>query len=119
MGIYYRLVPDWWLVKVIAGTRGDLDVSRKFLLESDQVCPNRIRTLKEIGATELCMASRRGDDEARARGLEALKRAAALPAMTDVHRIDARHVAMLQEDPSLGCGYSRDGQQELDREKLK
>ena len=33
--------------------------------------------------------------------------------------VDIKHAAMLMNDPKLACGYSRDGQQDLDEKKLE
>lgn len=118
LGIFYRMVPDWWIVEAIAGTRGDLDRALRLLEAADRCGPDRIRTLKELGAARLCFAERRGDDAVRAQGVAALRRVIALPPRFATERIDVRHARMLLEDPSLACGYSRDGQQELDEKAL-
>lgn len=120
LGIFYRLVPDWWIVKVLAGTRGDLDKSHERLLAADACYPDRVGVVKELGVTELCIGTKRKGDEAMlAAGRATLERMLALPAETPSDVIDQRHARMLLEDPELACEYSRDGQQELDEEKME
>jgi hypothetical protein len=76
--------------------------------------------VKELGVTLLCKADRQGDDAALKRGLGVLTQAVAIPVAPGdgTAALDRRHSLMLIEDPSLACEYSRDGQQELDEEKL-
>jgi tetratricopeptide (TPR) repeat protein len=118
LGIFYRLVPDWWIVQVIAGTRGDLDRSLDFHRKAVGCNPDDIDNWKELGATELCIADKNGDQAMLASGLTSLSRALALPARTERERIDHRHSNMLIAQPKLACEYSRDGQQDLDESKL-
>jgi hypothetical protein len=118
LGIFYRLVPEWWIIQVIAGTRGDLDASLDFHRKAVACKPDDIDNWKELGATELCIADKRKDPSMLAAGLTSLSRALALPARTERERIDHRHSTMLIAQPSLACEYSRDGQQDLDESKL-
>jgi hypothetical protein len=118
LGIYYRLVPDWWIVHVIAGTRGDLDVSLAYGKRAVACKPDDVDNWKELGATQLCIAEKRKDETMRAEGMTSLARAHAIPADTERERIDHRHSLMLMNQPALACAYSRDGQQDLDESKL-
>ena len=117
LGIYYRLLPDWWIVQVLAGTRGNLDTSLKYHELAVSGRPT-IDNIKELGATQLCIGTQRGDAAMLAAAQQTFDRALAIPATDAKGAIDHRHIRMLKADPSLGCGYSRDGQQDLDRSKL-
>lgn len=119
LGIYYRLVPDWWIVQVLAGTRGDLDKSLAFNEKSIACKPKEIQNWKELAATQLCIGTKRGDEDMIAEGKRSAEKAAALKATTDKQRTDQKHALMLRDDPSLACEYSRDGQQDLDQKKLE
>jgi hypothetical protein len=118
LGIFYRLLPDWWIVQVVAGTRGNLDRSLEMLERADRCGPDRIGTLKELGVTRLCIGTTRQDDAALKTGRGALERVRALDPEGRTDEIDRRHAAMLLAEPSLACAYSRDGQQKLDRASL-
>lgn len=118
LGIFYRLLPDWWIVQALAGTRGNLDRSLEMLERADRCGPDRIGTLKELGVTRTCIGTTRRDDAMLAAGRQALERVLALEPGGRTDEIDRRHAAMLLEDPTLACAYSRDGQQKLDRAAL-
>lgn len=118
LGIFYRLVPDWWIVKTLAGTRGDLNKSLSHLLQADACAPGRAGVVKELGVTQLCIGDKREDPGMTAQGKATIERMIALPIDTPSDEIDQRHGHMLLEDPSLACEYSRDGQQDLDEDKL-
>ncbi|MBA2321486.1 MAG: hypothetical protein H0V89_10045 [Deltaproteobacteria bacterium] len=119
LAIFYRLVPDWWIVQVLAGTRGDLQKSADYGAKADRCSPGRILIVKELGVSQLCLGQNTKDPAMEAAGTATLKRALTLPIVSDkTDRIDLQHVRMLLEDPSLACEYSRDGQQELDESKL-
>lgn len=120
LGIFYRIVPDWWIVKVLAGTRGDLDASLRWLEEANRCSPGDIGIVKELGVTQLCIATTRDEAEMLERGRATLRGALRIPAReASTDRIDHDHIRRLVEDPSLACEYSRDGQQELDRAALE
>ncbi len=118
LGIFYRLVPDSWIVKVLAGTRGSLEKSHDFLVRADRACPNRIPTMKELAVTKMCKAGKKNEalmNEGRALVEAFLKLAPA----DDKDEIDLKHGRLLLADPGMACGYSRDGQQDLDTAKLE
>lgn len=119
LGIFYRLVPDSWFVSVLAGVRGDLDKSLMWMEKADQCRPNRIGVLKELGATQLCLGDQRKDEAMTERGLATLRRIEEIQSGHTLVAIDKRHAKMLIDDPTKACGYSRDGQQELDEKELK
>jgi hypothetical protein len=118
LGIYYRLVPDWWIVQMIAGTRGDLNKAVEYNQKSVQCKPNEIENWKELGASQLCLGQKNGDDALIAAGKQSLQHALTLPAPRSRNKTDQKHSQMLLNDPSLACEYSRDGQQDLDEKKL-
>lgn len=119
LGIFYRLVPDSWVVDKIAGTRGSLTKSVEWLKKADQCGPNRISVLKEYGVAQICYGQKNKDEGSIGAGISTLARAAGLPVKGINDRIDLQHIATLIADPDLACGYSRDGQQDLDEKKLE
>jgi len=119
LGIFYRLVPDSWIVGVIAGVRGDLDKSLMWLEKADTCHPNRIGIVKELGATQLCIGETRKQPEMTARGKATLGRVLAMPPSHTTGALDQKHAAKMIGDPSLACSYSRDGQVEIDRKEIE
>jgi len=118
LGVFYRLVPDWWIVQVIAGTRGDLDKSLSYLEKAAAGRVN-IAIYKELGVIRACIATQRDQPELLEKANDAYDKALAMKPENEKHRIDHKHIQMLKADPSMACEYSRDGQQDLDKKKLK
>jgi hypothetical protein len=118
LGILYRLVPDWWIIEVIAGMRGSLDKSLEFLARADDCSPDRIETLKEYAVIRMCYGERHDRPALIAAGIQDLKRVRTLVPSKPTDHIDLKHATMLLNDPSLACAYSRDGQAETDRSEL-
>lgn len=118
LAIYYRLVPEWWIVQVLAGTRGDLDTSLEFAQKADACAPDTIRHLKELAVTQMCIGTKRKQPELVEAGRANVRAYLALTPRSKTEKIDMKHGRMLLDDPSIACGYSRDGQQDLDRDKL-
>lgn len=119
LGMYYRLVPDWWIVQAIAGTRGSLDKSLDYSLKAVRCKPDEIDNWKELAVTQLCLGERRKDPVMTANGVQSLRKALTLPTPFVRNQIDHRHSQMILDDQTLACEYSRDGQQDLDEGKLK
>ncbi len=118
LAIYYRLVPDWWIVQAIAGTRGDLHKSVAYGEKAVACSPHRIRNLKELGVAQVCLGKRTEDAALVDKGLGTLRRALAEVPSSASEKVDLNHVPRLLADPDLACAYSRDGQQDLDRSNL-
>lgn len=114
LGVFYRLVPDSWLVEKVSGTRGSLTQSIAYLEKSDQCAPNRMATLKELGVARICQSQHTKDDALFRSGLQTLGRAMAVRPEDSTDFTDLKHIARLMADPDQACGYSRDGQQDLD-----
>jgi tetratricopeptide (TPR) repeat protein len=119
LGIFYRLVPDSFIVEMLGGTRGSLDKSLANLERANACSPNRILLMKELAATQLCVGEKKNDDAMLQAGRATLLKARSLPVDSATDQTDHRHVEMLLADTKLGCGYSRVGQQDLDEEKLE
>lgn len=120
LGILYRIVPDSWIVKVLSGTRGDLERSQHSLEAANACSPGDIGILKELGVTHLCIADRQDDPTHLGLGRQFLEQSLRVPARDDsTDLVDHRHIRMLLDDPSLACEYSRDGQQETDAEAIR
>lgn len=109
LGIYYRLVPDWWIVKVLTGTRGDIDKAISHLRESIRYQPYRIEYNKELGISLLCRAHRQDSAADLKEGIDVLKKTLEMPTLLGTDDIDKRHIEELLKNPKRACGYSRDG----------
>ncbi|MBN2799901.1 MAG: hypothetical protein JXX28_12215 [Deltaproteobacteria bacterium] len=112
LGIFYRIIPDSWVIEAITGTRGDLDRSLAYHQAATACSPGRIRSLIERGVTELCLGTTRGDPAMLAQGASTLTQLAAISPTQPTDYIDQENAPLLIAHPELACGYSRDGLQE-------
>ncbi len=118
LGTFYRMVPDMWIVKVLTGTRGDLDKAIQWIERADRCSPGRIEIMKELGAARICYGQRHHSPEHVVQGVALLRKVAAMPPTKPTDVIDVRHAAMVADDPDMACEYSRDGQAEVDAREL-
>jgi hypothetical protein len=118
LGIFYRLVPDWWIVKLLSGTRGDLYKSLDYQ-EKAVNCNENIRSLKEVGVSAMCLGVKTRDEAIVDAGRSYIRQMMEMTPNTQIEHIDISHGSALLADPGLACEYSRDGQQDLNRENLK
>lgn len=118
LGIIYRLVPEWWIVEAMTGTRGDLDESLRWLERANACAPGRIEPMKELGVARLCYGQRRAAPEVAAAGAALLREVTHLSPSRPTEVADVAHARMILDDPQLACAYSRDGQAEVDRRAL-
>jgi hypothetical protein len=119
LGMFYRLVPDSWIVELISGTRGSLQKSMEMQEWANQCKPDDISIEKELGVSQLCLGQKKDDTEMITAGRANLLHLATLQARTPSDTTDQEHARKLLLDPKLACEYSRDGQQDLDEAKLK
>lgn len=113
LGQYYRLLPDSGVVKLITGTRGDIDKAISWLRKGVSDSPQRVEMLKELGVSLLCKAEREGDAAALEEGKKWLNKAAALPNAKGTDKVDKAQIPVILSRQSEACGYSRDGWQDL------
>ncbi len=116
LGQFYRLCPDWAVVKLLTGTKGDIDKSISWLRKGVQDSPQRLEVQKELGVSLLCKAERDGESAAAAEGRKWLEKAAALPVQKVTDEVDKRQIPVILSKPDAACGYSRDGWQDVSRE---
>lgn len=116
LGQFYRLCPDWAVVKLLTGTKGDIDKSIEWLRKGVQDSPQRLEVQKELGVSLLCKAERDDDAAAANEGRQWLEKAAALPTQKKTDEVDKRQIPVILSKASEACGYSRDGWQDVSRE---
>lgn len=123
LGVFYRMVPDSWLVKLVAGVRGDIRKGAQYFRDAVATEPYRIELRKELAVALLCLHDRDGDAAAASEARTHLEQILAGkydgPDPRNTDATDKRHARELLNDPSIACGYSRDGVQDLDESKIK
>jgi hypothetical protein len=101
---FYRLAPSGWYMSLV-GASGNLDRAIELSREAVAIQSVRIEYRKELAVELLCRAGP-GDRQAAIEQLEAVL---ALPAITELDRVDRAHAELLlREPPADVCSYSRD-----------
>jgi len=119
LGQFYRLVPDSWFVRLLFGVRGDISKSAGMLKKAVAIEPERLEFTKELGLALICHGQEKDLPALIEEGEGYLRKVASLPVTEPSDRIDKIHAQMLLDDPSLCCGYSRDGQKGVDEGDLE
>ncbi len=119
LGQFYRLCPDSSIVKLLTGTRGDIDKSVQWLRKAVADTPNRPEFAKELGVSLLCKAERDDDSAALAEGRQWLQKSLAMPGDKPTDKLDKQQIPVILSRADEACGYSRDGWQDVSEESLK
>lgn len=110
---YYRKAPESSIMKLLFGTRGDLDKAVKYCGEAVKILPNRIDLVKEMGVVLTCRGVRRGNQQDIDAGKKWLAKTKTMEADTKIDRIDQEDAQRIMDNPKLACGYSRVQQEEV------
>ena len=119
LGIFYRLVPDSWLMSLLFGVRGDIGKAVTYLQAAMKTKTDEVELYTELVAASYCKAERDDDAAALKLGHDYVKQCQTKRANRRLRKISKADCLKLKANPSLGCGYSRDKQQETDAEKFK
>jgi len=122
LGQFYRMLPEWMCtigVRQVVGVCGDLKKSITYLRKAVAREPNRIEYRKDLGISVICHGLKRDKPAQVEEGKKILTRLLPLPSVKKTDDIDKEHARMILADPSLACGYSRDGQQEQSEEAFR
>lgn len=106
--IFYRIVPDWIVLKWMTGVRGD---KQRALAESRKALalhPNRLDYRIEVGTQLLCLGTSKKKPDLLAEGQRVLHEAIALTPATEDERREIYFAHRLLEEPKKACGYTGD-----------
>lgn len=122
--IFYRLIPDSWLVKLLARVRGDLEKSIAHGKAAVALQPYRLEAYKELAVAYLCSYERDDDnvqylEEGKAILTKIVEGGYDTQNIRVTDAIDKRHARELLAAPDKACGYSRDGYQDTSEEAFE
>jgi hypothetical protein len=112
--VFYRVVPDWWWLKLFIGVSGDKERSLDYARRAVAISSLRVDYRVELGAVLLCVGVEEDRPEATLEGMGVLAEAQGLDDFLSTDYLDKAHAAILMESPEKACGYSRDGFIDLD-----
>jgi hypothetical protein len=107
--VFYRIVPDWWWLRVFVGVQGDKARSVRYARRAVETSPVRVDYRIELGASLLCLGTVERQSEPLAEGATVLRVAMGLPDYLRTDAVDRAHAQVLLGAPEKACGYSRDG----------
>ena len=120
LGIYYRVCPTFFLLKLFFGISGDLDKSIEYCRKAYEEDPYKgIEITKELGISLISRGLKRNNGKDIEEGKEYLRKVKTLPLRLKTDSIDKEHSEILLNDISLCPGYSRDQQQDISEESFK
>jgi hypothetical protein len=119
LGVFYRLCPDSFILNLFFGFRGNIDKSIKHIKNAINTNNKQVELRTELTAALFCKYEREKDQISFKSGLTQIEICKKLKPSDKINEISQQHCNMLEKNPKLGCGYSRDRQQETDEEKFK
>ncbi|MEW5852812.1 MAG: hypothetical protein AB2A00_28775 [Myxococcota bacterium] len=113
LGALYRILPDWWIIKVITGVRGDLDKSISMLRKAVAMRPDTATWL-ELGVALTCSGHKRDNPAHLSEGKKILQDVIGMPRKAEYDAVDQQAARHILEHPRSACGYSRDKMQDVE-----
>jgi hypothetical protein len=100
-------------MKLLFGTRGDLDKAVKYCGDAAKITPDRIDYVKEMGVVLDCRGVRRGNQADIDAGKKWLQKTQTMKVETKIDKMDQEDAKKVMDNPKLACGYSRVAQEEV------
>jgi tetratricopeptide (TPR) repeat protein len=110
---FYRKVPESSIMKLLFGTKGDMDKAVKYCGDAVKLYPNKIEFNKEMGMVLVCRGNRRNVPADVEAGKKWLSKTQAMAPLTGLDKIDIADSKKVLDSPKLACGYSRVKQEEV------
>ena len=110
---FYRRVPESSIMKLLFGTKGDMDKAVKYCGDAVKLYPNKIEFNKEMGMVLACRGNRRNVPADVEAGKKWLSKTTAMTPLTGLDKIDIADSKKVLDNPKLACGYSRVKQEEV------
>ena len=111
---FYRILPDSIWVKWLTGVRGDKDRALGYSRKAADLSSGRVDYQVELGVVLLCVGATQEDPSRTRDGYRILARAARMTPHDRRDELAAEHAGMLSAHPERACGYTSQGQIEID-----
>jgi tetratricopeptide (TPR) repeat protein len=116
---FYRKVPESSIMRLLFGTKGDLDKAITHCSAAVKILPDQIEYVKEMGVVLVCRGERRNVPSDVEVGKRWLQKTQTMTAKTKIDKIDQQDSLKVMKDPKLACGYSRVKQEEVSESEIK
>jgi hypothetical protein len=119
LGMFYRLVPDFFLMKWLFDVKGDINKSVMYHKDAIAVDPPTPCSKIMLAASLLCSVKGDTKEANGQEGLKHLRDARRMPAKSMVSKACQNDIARLEIDPGKACGYETARQQETSEDDFK
>jgi hypothetical protein len=119
LGLFYRLVPDFTLLKWIFGVKGDLSKSVAYHKEALEIDAPNVCSRTMLAVAYICEGKSDFSTASGKAGYAQLQEAKKLPVSSALYASCAKDLSRLEQNPKLACGYETSRQQETSEEDLK
>jgi hypothetical protein len=119
LGLFYRLVPDFMLMKWLFGTKGDIEKSVAYHRENLAFDEPNVCSRTMLGVALVCSGDSDFSSKNGQEGLGQLKAAKSYPVTSALFASCAKDLDRLIADPKMSCGYETTRQQETSEEDFK
>ncbi|MFT3773289.1 MAG: hypothetical protein QM820_48540 [Minicystis sp.] len=119
LGMFYRLVPDFFLMKWLFDVKGDIKKSVQYHREAIALDPPNPCSKIMLAASILCSVKGDTKSEEGQEGLRHLRDARQLDAKSMVSKACQNDTTRLEKEPGKACGYETARQQETSEDDFK
>jgi hypothetical protein len=119
LGMFYRLVPDFFLMKWLFDVKGDIRKSVQYHKDAIAVDPPNPCSKIMLAASLLCSAKGDTNSVDGKEGLQQLRDARHLAARSMMAKACQNDTARLEREPGKACGYETSRQQETSEDDFK
>lgn len=119
LGMFYRLVPDFFLMDWLFDVRGDINKSIAYHREAIQVDPPNPCNKIMLAASLLCSVQGKTSTPIGKEAIQHLQDARSLAAKSNMTRACQTDTEKLEKAPDKACGYETSKQQDTSEEAFK
>ncbi len=118
LGIFYRLIPDFFLMRWLFGVSGDIKKSVRYHREALALDPPNPCSKVMLAVSLLCAAKGDVKEPEGQEGLKHLREARLLTAKSMVAKACQNDTTRLEQSPAQACGYETARQQETSEDEF-
>ncbi len=119
LGLFYRLVPDFFLMKWLFDVKGDISKSVAFHRENLELDGPNVCSKTMLAVSLICEGDSEFTSKSGKEGLKQLKEARSYPVTSALFASCAKDLDKLEANPKMACGYETSRQQETSEEDFK
>jgi hypothetical protein len=119
-GILYRLMPDSFWFRLLAGVRGNKEQALAWLEEASKgYIAQEPMVILERSAVAICLGRQKKRPDLEAKGVAWIREGLKLPTRDALDGYDKRNMRIVLENPDLACSYSREAFRDFTEGTLK